>query len=51
MTCPHAPVVFEMHLIDGMIKSDKEATRASIQAEVVVDQQCALIKEHMMVGA
>ncbi len=44
-------MILEMHLVHGMVAPDMETTCAAVQAEVVVDQQCSIVKEHVMVWA
>ncbi len=40
-----------MNLINGMVAPDVETGCIVVQAEIVVDQQCSFVKEHVMVWA
>ncbi len=44
-------MILEMHLVHRMVALDIETTCAAVQAEVVVNLQCSVVKEHVMVWA
>ncbi len=48
---PHASMVLEMHPVHRMVGPNIETRRATVQPEVVVDQQGPVVEEYVMVRA
>ena len=44
-------MILEMHLVHRMVALNIKTTCAADQAEVIVNQQCSVVKEHVMVWA